>query len=141
MDDDQTAPLYFTERNVTVLAIIFARIRPFQTRPFENFLGLFETDLVINEIRRGFFRVSFKLIIHVIYTFVYTCTKDLSINRNQLDHGLMASFKFSGMDRRPRGREGSALARLEAGVFLVDDVDPALPAHDDAILMPQLGGF
>ena len=53
----------------------------------------------------------------------------------------MASFKFSGMDRRPRAREESALARLEAGVFLVDDVDPALAAHDDAILMPQLGGF
>jgi len=33
------------------------------------------------------------------------------------------------------------LARLEAGVGLVDDVDAAFPAHDPAILVPLLGGF
>jgi len=35
----------------------------------------------------------------------------------------------------------SALARLEAGVSLVDDVDAALAAHDNAILVPLFGGF
>src|SRR5262245_44920807 len=42
----------------------------------------------------------------------------------------------------PEGRPPvSASARLEARIDLVDDVDPALAAHDSASLMPGLDGL
>ena len=36
---------------------------------------------------------------------------------------------------------GSALAGLQAGVLLVDHVDAATAAHDDAVLVAGLGGL
>jgi hypothetical protein len=39
------------------------------------------------------------------------------------------------------GKRGSALPRLVAGVGLVDDVDPALAAHDLAVRVTLLGRF
>ena len=45
---------------------------------------------------------------------------------------------------RPNGRPqppALALAGLEARIGLVDDVDPALAAHDAAVLVPFLGRF
>src|SRR5262245_15240811 len=40
-----------------------------------------------------------------------------------------------------RSRASSALAGLEAGIRLVDDVDAALAADDAAVLVPLLGRF
>ena len=86
MDNEQAATLYFTDRNETVLAVVFACVRPFQTRPFENFLGLIEADLVVNEIGCVFFPVPLKLIIHVLYTIVYTNSSDLLVGNSQYDN-------------------------------------------------------
>ena len=44
-------------------------------------------------------------------------------------------------DRPCQGRLALPLARLEAGVLLIDDVNPALAADDAAAFFAQLGGF
>ena len=36
---------------------------------------------------------------------------------------------------------GSALARLHAGILLIDDINAALAAHDTAVLVALFGGL
>ena len=50
--------------------------------------------------------------------------------------------RSAGLSGGPcQGRLALALARLEAGVLLIDDVNPALAADDAAAFFAQLGGF
>src|SRR5262245_39315476 len=66
---------------------------------------------------------------------VARCGRSIDAKRRPVGRPCYNSDKSH---RRPRP-PASALAGLEARVRLVDDVDPALAAHDAAVLVPFLG--